>query len=333
MDEVILITGSTGFIGSRMVDRLAAEGCRVRVLLRPESASSSAASSRSGVETVRAAYDDAEALGKAVSGVDSIIHLAGVTKAADEEGFIAGNVMPVENLLDAVQRHSLELRRFLLVSSLAAAGPAQSPSPGVRESDSPRPVSAYGRSKLLGEEAALRHAGVVPLSIVRPPAVYGPGDRDILEVFAMMKKGYLLSAGSGARQRFSMIHVDDLIEGMLQAFRSEAGAGNTYFITSPRGCAWDEVAEAARPVLGFHRLVRINLPKPLVFGLGTVLEAVAKLSGRPALINRDKAAELVQDYWVCSSEKAEKELEFVAKTSLAEGVAKTLQWYQRKGWL
>jgi len=333
MDEMILVTGSTGFIGSRMVDRLVGEGGRVRVLLRPESTSSSAASGRNGVETVRAAYDDAEALGRAVSGVDSIIHLAGLTKAADEAGFIAGNVMPVENLLGAVQRHNPGLRRFLLVSSLAAAGPAQSPSPGVRESDSPHPVSAYGRSKLLGEEAARRHAGTVPLTIVRPPAVYGPGDRDILEVFAMMKKGYLLSAGSGVRQRFSMIHVDDLVEGMLRALRSEAGAGSTYFITSPRGYAWSEVIEAARPVLGFGKLVRINLPKPLVFGLGTVLEAVAKLSGRPALINRDKAAELVQDYWVCSSEKAEKELGFTAPTPLVEGVAETLQWYQRKGWL
>jgi len=333
MDEMILVTGSTGFIGSRMVDRLTAEGCRVRVLLRPQSASSLGSSGHSSVETVRAAYDDAEALGKAVSGVDSIIHLAGVTKAADEAGFIAGNVMPVENLLDAVKQHNPELRRFLLVSSLAAAGPAQSQSPGVRESDQPHPVSAYGRSKLLGEEAARRKVGAVPLTIVRPPAVYGPGDRDILEVFAMMKKGYLLSAGSGARQRFSMIHVDDLVEGVLYALRSEVGAGNTYFITSPRGYAWDEVIDAARPVLGFGRLVRINLPKPLVFALGTVLEAAAKLSGRPALINRDKAAELVQDYWVCSPEKAEKELGFTASTSLTEGVAETLQWYQREGWL
>lgn len=333
MDEVILVTGSTGFIGSRMVDRLLAEGRRVRVLLRPASATSSGGSERAGVEQVRAAYDDVEALGRAVSGVDSIIHLAGVTKAADDAEFVAGNVMPVENLLDAVQRHNPGLGRFLLISSLAAAGPARSPSPGVRESDQPQPVSAYGRSKLLGEQAARRYAGAVPLTIVRPPAVYGPGDRDILEVFAMMKKGYLLSAGSGARQRFSMIHVDDLIEGALQALRSPAGAGCTYFITSPHGYAWDEVIDAARPVLGFGRLVRISLPRPLVFGLGALLEAVAKLSGKPVLINRDKAAELVQDYWVCSAEKAEKELGFRASTPLGQGVAETLRWYRERGWL
>ncbi|RXK89434.1 NAD-dependent epimerase/dehydratase family protein [Chlorobaculum sp. 24CR] len=333
MSEVILVTGSTGFIGSRMVDTLIGQGRRVRVLLRPESRATSPSGRRAGVEEVRAAYGDAEALGRAVSGVASIIHLAGVTKAVDEAGFIAGNVTPTENLLEAVRRRNPGLRRFLLVSSLAAMGPATSPSPGVRESDRPRPVSAYGRSKLLGEEAARRHVGGVPLTIVRPPAVYGPGDRDILEVFAMMKKGYLLSAGSGTRQRFSMIHVDELIEGTLLALRSEAAAGQDYFITSPRGYAWDEVIEAARPVLGFRRLMRINLPKPLVFALGAVLGAVAKLTARPALINRDKARELVQDFWVCSPQKAERELGFTAAIPLAEGVAETLRWYRQQGWL
>lgn len=333
MDGVILVTGSTGFIGSRLVNTLIGQGRRVRVLLRPESRSVSSASHRAGVEEVRAAYGDAEALGRAVSGVTSIIHLAGVTKAVDEAGFLAGNVTPVENLLEVVKRRNPGLRRFLLVSSLAAMGPASSPSPGVRESDRPSPVSAYGRSKLLGEEAARRYAGSVPLTIVRPPAVYGPGDRDILEVFAMMKKGYLLSAGSGKRQRFSMIHVDELIRGILLALDTEAAAGQDYFITSPRGYAWDEVIEAARPALGFGRLMRINLPKPLVFGLGAVLGGVAKLTGRPALINRDKANELVQDFWVCSPQKAERELGFMAATPLAEGVAETLCWYRQQGWL
>lgn len=331
MDEVILVTGSTGFIGSRMVDALLGRGRRVRVLLRPESRS--AMPERDGVEEARAAYGDQEALGRAVAGVSSIIHLAGVTKAAGEAGFVAGNVTPVENLLEAVKRHNPALRRFLLVSSLAAMGPASAALPGVREGDQPRPVSAYGRSKLLGEEAARRRAGSVPLTIVRPPAVYGPGDRDILEVFTMMKQGYLLSAGSGKRQRFSMIHVDELIGGILLALDSEAAAGQDYFITSPRGYAWEEVIEAARPVLGFRRLMRINLPKPLVFALGALLVGVAKMTGKPALINRDKANELVQDYWVCSPEKAERDLGFTASIPLNEGVAKTLRWYQSEGWL
>jgi len=333
MGGVILVTGSTGFIGSRMVEALVKQGVRVRVLVRPESIPSPPSSRPAGVEECRAGYRDPEALGRAVVGVSAIIHLAGVTRAVDEVGFFDGNVLPVENLFEAVRNHNPGLERFLLVSSLAAAGPALSSHPGVRESDQPNPVSAYGRSKLLGEEAALRHGRYVPVTIIRPPAVYGPGDRDILEVFRMMKKGYLVSAGSAKRQRFSMIHVDDLIDGILLALHSEAAAGGTYFLTAPRPYGWDEVIEAARPVLGFGRLLRISLPDPLVFGLGTVLGAAAGITGRPALINKDKASELVQDYWVCCPEKAERELGFVARTTLAEGVVTTLQWYQRKGWL
>jgi nucleoside-diphosphate-sugar epimerase len=331
MSEKILVTGSTGFIGSRMVAALLAEGVSVRVLLRPESPSSRGAAGR--VEEVRAGYGDAAGLDRAVEGVDRIVHLAGLTRAVDEQGFYEGNVRPVENLLEAVKRANPSLKRFLLVSSLAAAGPAASPQPGVRESDIPAPVSAYGRSKLMGERAAMDHAGEVPLTIVRPPAVYGPGDRDILEVFRMMRRGVLVSAGQSRKQRFSMVHVDDLVRGTLMALRSKAAIGQTYFITSPRPYGWDEVVEAARPVLGFGRLLRISLPAPVVFGLGTVLGAAAGVTGKPALINRDKASELTCDYWTCFSGKASRELGFTASIPLREGVATTLQWYQRKGWM
>lgn len=333
MGEKILVTGSTGFIGRKVVESLLLQGFEVRVLLRPESVSPGFSQKREGVEECRAGYHDLEALGRAVTGVQRIIHLAGVTRALNAEGFAEGNVMPVENLLDAVRAHNPSLERFLLVSSLTAAGPACSPEPGVREEDRPHPVSDYGRSKLLGEEAAWRHAGAVPVTIVRPPAVYGPGDKDILEVFRMMRRGYLVSAGSGERQRFSMIHVDDLVAGMLTALRSEFAAGGTYFLTSPHSYGWGEVIDAARPVLGFGRLLRIALPAPLVFGLGTILGSVAALFGKSALISRDKAFELVQDYWTCSPEKASKELGFKAAIPLAEGIASTLQWYQRKGLL
>ncbi len=326
----VLVTGSTGFIGSRTVEELVRQGASVRILLRPESRSPFPAGV---IEECRAGYGDSESLDRAVAGVGMIIHLAGVTKAVDEEGFFAGNVTPVENLLKAVSRTNPSLERFLLVSSLAAAGPASSPSPGVRESDRPEPVSAYGISKLLGEEAAKRHAGSVPLTIVRPPAVYGPGDRDVLEVFRMMQKGLLVSGGSVKRQRFSMIHVDDLVEGMLTALRSAAAVGQTYFLASPSPYGWDDVVEAARPVLGFWPLLRIGLPVPLVFGLGALLEAAAGFTGRPPLINRDKAGELTQDYWVCSTEKATREIGFTAAMQLEAGISATLQWYKEKGWL
>ncbi|MBM3163272.1 MAG: NAD-dependent epimerase/dehydratase family protein [Chlorobi bacterium] len=330
MSETILVTGSTGFIGARLLHCLEGRDFAVRVLLRPES---NARSLPEGVDAVRADFSDPDALGRAVLGVARIVHLAGITRARNEEEFDRGNVMPVRNLLAAVREHNPGLKRFVLVSSLAAAGPASEGVHGVRESDEPRPVSAYGRSKLRAERICMDASGTVPVTIVRPPAVYGPGDRDVLQVFRMLSKGVLVSAGNPFVQRFSMIYVDDLVRGIMEAAYSGNAAGHLYYLTSRQTWSWDDVIAAARPSLGFGKLRRIVLPNPLVYLLGAFGGLAGRLSGKPPLINRDKANELVQDYWVCSSEKAAEELGFIAATQLAEGVGKTIAWYRKKGWM
>ncbi|EAT58668.1 NAD-dependent epimerase/dehydratase family protein [Chlorobium ferrooxidans] len=330
MGETILVTGSTGFIGSRLLSLLEKEGAEIKVFLRPESAG---APISGNIGIVRGSFTDDEALAGAVRGADRIVHLAGVTKAADAAGFEAGNVMPVRNLLTAVRRHNPGLKRFLLVSSLTAAGPAKDGLSGVRESEQCNPVSAYGRSKLMAEKLCMEYAKDIPVTIIRPPAVYGPGDRDILQIFQMLAKGVLISAGRTGRQRFSMIYVDDLLEGILLAARAEKAVGELYYLTSPCSFCWDDVIAAARPVLGFRRLYNVSLPVPLVFLVGTLFGAAGALIGKSPLINRDKANELVQDYWVCSPEKAERDLGFIAGTPLEKGVAITIDWYRRKGWM
>ncbi len=330
MGETILVTGSSGFIGVRLLRQLAAEGERVRVFLRTES---HGAALPENVEVVRGSFNDPEALGRVVRGVDRIVHLAGVTKAFDEAGYDAGNVLPVKNLLTAVREHNPGLKRFLFVSSLTVAGPASEGLRGVSERDTPAPVSAYGRSKLRAEALCIKCADTVPVTIVRPPAVYGPGDRDVLQIFQMLAKGVLLSAGHASRQRFSMIYVDDLVDGMMMAARSEAAAGRIYYITSPRSWSWDELIAAAKPALGFTKISKLSLPKPLLFGVATLIGAIGSLRGTPVLINRDKANELVQDFWVCSSAQAEIDFGFMAGTSLNEGIAKTIAWYRQQGWL
>lgn len=327
MAETILITGSTGFIGARLLKHLQKEDVVVRVFLRPESRDNAL---HEKISVARGRFDDPEALFRAVRGVDRIVHLAGVTKATDEAGFEEGNVMPVRNLLAAVREHNPGLKRFVLVSSLAAAGPAAEGEQGVRESDEPHPVSAYGRSKLRAEKLCMEASGAVPVTIVRPPAVYGPGDLDVLQVFRMLSRGVLVSAGNPGRQRFSMIYVDDLVQGIMAAALSDRSTGRIYYITSPRSWSWDDVIAASRPVLGFGRLHRISLPKLLVYLLGAAGGLAGALSGKPPLINRDKARELVQDYWVCSSTAAVRDLGFTATTPLAEGVATTVAWYKQE---
>jgi nucleoside-diphosphate-sugar epimerase len=330
MSETILVTGSTGFIGVRLLQYLTGERVKVRIFLRFES---EVGVLPDAVEVVRGSFSDPESLARAVRGVDRIVHLAGVTKAVDEAGYDAGNVMPVKNLFAAIMKHNPVLKRFIYISSLTAGGPASEGIRGVRESDAPHPVSAYGRSKLRAEIVCQEHAAHIPVTIVRPPAVYGPGDKDVLQVFLMLARGVLVLPGSAAKQRFSMIYVDDLVEGIMMAARSLQAVGRIYYITSPGSLSWDDVIAAAKPVLGFSKLYKLSLPQPFVFFLGTVIGAAGSLLGKPALISRDKAYELVQNYWVCSPELAGRDLGFAARTTLADGIAKTIEWYQRKGWL
>ena len=328
--ETILVTGSTGFIGVRLLQYLAGEGVNVRVFLRFES---EVGALPDAVEVVRGSFSDPESLARAVRGVDRIVHLAGVTKALDESGYDAGNVMPVKNLFAAVMKHNPDLKRFIYISSLTAGGPASEGTRGVKESDTPHPVSAYGRSKLRAEMVCREYAAYTPVTIVRPPAVYGPGDKDVLQVFLMLARGVLLLPGNVAKQRFSMIYVDDLVEGIMMAARSLQAVGRTYYITSPCSLSWDDVIAAAKPVLGFSKLYKLSLPQPFVFLMGTVIGAAASLWGKPALISRDKAHELVENYWVCSPELAWQDFGFAARTTFADGVAKTIEWYRQKKWL
>ena len=330
MSETILVTGSTGFIGARLLQYLAAEGVKVRIFLRVES---EAGVLPDGVEVVRGSFSDPESLAQAVRGVDRLVHLAGVTKAIDESGYDAGNVMPVKNLFSAIMKHNPGLKRFIYISSLTAGGPASEGIRGVKESDPPHPVSAYGRSKLRAEMLCQEYAQRIPVTVVRPPAVYGPGDKDVLQVFLMLARGVLVLPGSAETQRFSMIYVDDLGEGIMMAARSLQAVGHIYYITSHCSLSWDDVVAAAKPALGFSKIFRFTLPQPFVFLLGTVIGAAGSLLGKPALISRDKAHELVQNYWVCSPELARQDFGFAAQTTLADGIAKTIDWYRQKGWL
>ncbi len=331
MGQIILVTGATGFIGKVLVAYLKKRGDAPRILVRPESDSLKAQAM--GVDICEAGYDDHEKLREAVSGVDSIIHLAGVTRSVTREGYFQGNVMPVENLLRAFVDVNSSPARFVFVSSLAAAGPAPVAGEGLRETDPPLPVSGYGRSKLDAEHLCLSYRDKLPVTIVRPPAVYGPGDRDVLQFLQLLKKGLVLGAGDVDRQRLSLIHVEDLVEGIVMAARSPAAVGETYYITSPEWYSWDQLAAVAARELGVATVRKISLPKPLMRLAGTIAGFAGIVSGKTGLLNPDKVNEMVQDYWICSPRKAEKELGFIAKTPLEEGMRRTIAWYREEGWL
>ncbi len=327
----ILVTGATGFIGAVLVDYLKQRGDHVSVLLRPESNTEKAASMQVDVRYGR--YNDLSSMIEAIRDVDIIFHLAGVTKSVDEQGYYTGNVLPVKTLLDAVSRVDPGLRRFVLVSSLAAAGPADTAHPGVSEEDTPKPVSNYGKSKLEAEKVCFSCKDRLPITVVRPPAVYGPGDRDVLQFLSLLKKGVLVAVDAVGKQRLSLVHVDDLVRGLVMAAESPAGVGELYYITSPKGYSWAELSSVAAQVLGVRKIRTLSLPKPLMRFFGSIAGGVSRITGQPGFLTPDKVNEMIQDYWVCSPEKASRELGFTAAISLEEGMRTTIAWYKKQGWL
>jgi nucleoside-diphosphate-sugar epimerase len=324
----VLITGASGFVGSHLAERLVADGRRVRALVREPD--------RAGwlrglpLELVRGGVEDPRLLREAAAGVATIYHLAGATRAASEREFQRVNAGGTRRLLEAALEAAPGLCRFVLVSSQSAAGPSRGGVP-MRETDPPRPVSAYGRSKLAAEEACRTLAGRLPVTILRPPGVYGPRDRDFLPLFRAVSRGVHPVVGRGPK-RLCLVHVRDLVDGIVLAGDHPRAVGETFFIANPEIHEQADLGAAAGRALG-RQPRRLRVPEAGLVAWAAAAHCVVLLGRRPALLNLDKVRDVVRDDWTCAPDKARRELGFAARTGLEEGFAETAAWYRAHGWL
>ncbi len=324
----ILVTGCTGFIGSFLAEALLAKGYEVRCLVR--SSSNLRWIADLDVECHFGTLQEKDSLKMAVQEVDYIYHVAGVTKAYSEDAFLKANYEGTRQLVDAAREVGDNLQRFLYVSSLAAVGPSDSFRP-VEEQSPPHPVTFYGKSKLAAEQYVLEHKQTLPVTVVRPPAVYGPRDTDVLNFFKTIKRGIIPMLG-GRDQYISLIYIKDLVQGMIRAAELKKSLGRTYFLTNMQPVSWHDVARAALRVME-KRAVSFPVPKFIVDGVTRISEKYANITGRKTIVNRDKFNEMVHDFWICSGQRAKRDLNFEAKTPLKEGIRETIQWYVAQGWL
>jgi len=285
-----LVTGATGFVGSHLAELLRRRGDEVVALVR--SPARAAALRELGVTLVAGDLGDPGALAEAVRGVELVHHVAGLTAARDEAEFRAVNVAGTARLLEAAA--AAGARRFVLVSSLAAAGP--SARGRRRASDEPEdPVTAYGRSK--AEAEALVRAGPVPWTIARPPAVYGPRDVELLKVFKLARWGVAPVFGEGT-QELSLVYGPDLAEALAAMGTTAAAEGRIYYPAHPEVVTSGDLVRAIGRSMG--RQVRLlPLPRPLAGGILQVTGWAARLAGRATLLNPDKANEFFQPAWTC----------------------------------
>lgn len=317
-----LVTGATGFIGSHLCEELTKRGYEVTCLVRE----TSDLKWLEGIDLkfIKGDCTFVESLFDAVTGFDYIFHLAGLTKARTEEDFFCANAKGTENLITAVAKKNPKVKRLVYLSSLAAAGPSKNGTP-LREDTEPRPVSSYGRSKLEGEKAVLRYKDSLPVTILRPCAVYGPRDTDLFIFFKMLKKGILPYWG---KCYYSLVYVDDLVQGILLSVENKKAEGEIYFLSDSRFYTNDEIAMEISSALG-AKATRLRLPKSIMPFLAYVGERVNK----GGIVNRDKMKELSHSHWICDPKKAREELGFISKVGIREGIKWTADWYRIHRWL
>jgi nucleoside-diphosphate-sugar epimerase len=324
----ILVTGATGFVGSHLVDCLVERGSDVRCLVRQSS--NLRYVKHPQVELAYGGLDDSTDWDEALADVDIIYHVAGTTFARRAKDYFTVNHQGTEALLAEALKRRDRIKRFVYISSLAAVGPARDGKP-VDEDTSPAPITPYGRSKLMAEEAVRVVSGLLPVTIVRPPAVYGPRDYGIFEFFKAVKGGMFPMIGRRDK-RVSLVHARDLVDGIVLAGESEASMGRTYFISSEDDYSMRAVADLMAALMR-KRLRTITIPRAVAYGVAAAAEAAAALMGKPPVINRDKVTDLSQTGWTCSIERAKSELGYSPRVPLEEGLRETISWYKSEGWL
>ncbi len=321
------VTGGTGFIGSHLVDALinTSEYTEVRCLIR----SNEKWLSRKQFTRVKGDLDDIATLKNAIKDVDVVFHIAGRVKAPTYQELEHANVDATENLIRVAKK--VGVSKIVVLSSLAAVGPSQNGQP-VTEETPMSPVSMYGKSKKQMEQVIHELADDnMSITILRPPAVYGPREDQIYSFFKMVNKRICPIIGDGKHPKISMVYVDDVVQAILKAAQQNTPGVHTYFVSGPEISTWNEIRGTTTTVLG-KKAVPIYVKPKFVKKIAGVVEKAASFFGIYPVLNRDKAKEMILE-WTCTSEKAEKELGYHPKYSLAEGISRTIHWYQIHHWL
>jgi nucleoside-diphosphate-sugar epimerase len=324
-----LVTGATGFIGSHLVELLLDQGWEVVCPVR----NINNLKHLNGINISLIPYDSLEHEIEKGPELDYVIHAAGATRAPNYTAFRSANVELTERILDVVSNThaSHSIKKFVLISSQAVAGPSQDSETPVRESDTPNPISLYGRTKLEAEQVTTRYQYLLPITIIRPSTVFGPRDRDVLGVFRSAR--YRLAPYIAGPDRWiSIIYVEDLTKGILAATTSPYSVGETYFLANPEPIIWREFALQVA-----HTMRDKALPMPIPLFLLKIMatggDFVGHITGSTPLFNSEKLKEAKQIAWICSTEKAYHDLQWSPQFDINLAIYETFTWYKENGWL
>jgi nucleoside-diphosphate-sugar epimerase len=317
MARLAAVTGATGFVGGPVVAALDRAGWRLRLLVRRQPPRLLLANQTPEV-TIGDLADEA-ALARLVEGADAVVHVAGAVKALDRTAFMRANAEPVGRVAALAARQP-KPPHFLLMSSLAAREPT---------------LSAYGASKRAGEDALKAAAGdAMPWTILRPTAVYGPGDRELLPFFKAVRCG-LAPRPAGPARRLSLIHIADLAEAVAVFAGRPAAHGQCWELDdgAADGHGWDELALAAGAAFG-TRPWPVTVPMVALRTVAQWNALRARLDKRPRMLVPGKVAEMAHFDWRCHDRPPpEVGTDWQPRWRIGPGFAETIAWYRARSWL
>ncbi len=328
MKERVLITGASGFVGYHLIEEAIKNNLQVYAAVRKSSKVDHLKDF--DIQYTYPDFDNPKALKEELiaNQYTYIIHAAGVTTARSQAEYNHINATYTHNLASAVVESGIKLKRFVLIGSLAAIGPLNNLQDIITDDTPPRPVTAYGKSKLLAEEG-LKDFPSLNYIILRPTGVYGPRDTGIFIFFKQLVKGIEPYIGY-IKQKFSFIYVTDLANAAIKALYSEGK--NAYNLSDGQYYDRYELGNITRHALNL-KTIKIHLPVNFVKLIAKISEKYSYLRNKAAILNVEKLNELMAVNWACDIEQAKTDLGFSPKYNLRDGVTETLKWYKSNRWL
>lgn len=334
-----LVTGASGFIGGTLVQELVQSGVEVHALLRKTSRTT--ALDGLPIQRVEGNLGDLNSLKRAVTGMDSVIHLAGVVSARTAAEYYLHNTEGTRLLAQAIHESreaQPSLKRLIYVSSLAAGGPSPTLTPR-SESDPDAPVSEYGKSKLLAERELHQILDRVPVTIIRPPIVYGPRDKGVFIMIQSVMRGLMplvqSSTSPDGKKYYSSVHVKDLSDCIVRAAlapQNSAPSGEVFYASGDGVVSYEDMLRAMAKRLG-KKPFRFTIPRAAITAVAAGASIASYLTRKTYPLNWDKRNEILPDYWVCTNQKAKDKLDFRPTYDFETGIAHAIDWYKENQWL
>ena len=330
----VLIQGSNGFIGSNLTAQLMEQGYEAKCLVR-KSSNLDLLKQFTDINHLTLCYgdiNDSASLDEHLRDVDIVYHVAGAVKALTQRDYDKVNLYGTKNILDSLLRVNPHVKRVVFISSIAANGPSNT---GVfaTEDMEPNPIFAYGLSKYKAEKLIMEnYMSQLPITVIRPPIVFGPGDKVTLTLFQQVAKGIKLYQ-RGPDRYYSIVYISDLINGIILAGEKKEAISETFYICGDGAETWQGLQDIIAETLGTKIQFTFKISKSVMLTFAYMAETLGKISKTTPFLNKGKVKEAFAPGWTFSNEKAKKLLGFSPMVNIKECMEKTAFWFTKNGWL